>query len=158
MNKIVSSLLFLTLCSAQTNLAADEARIKINLSTKGNNIAFDVEAVQVPHGKDIVIDFHNQALSDSEILHNIALLKPGSTKEVMEFFANNDYDQEKVKNHPMVIAMTPMLAPGKKIQLIVPSKDVPKPGYYPYVCLVPGHGDMLGMKGILNVTKSSKSK
>jgi len=125
-----------------------EALIDIRLSTKGNDIAFDQEAIQVPFSKTIKINFVNEAVMDSEILHNVAILRPGSYDSLMKELQASGYDIEKFRNHPNVIAMTKALDPGQSETL---SFTPDKPGFYPYVCLMAGHGDMLGMKGILNV-------
>lgn len=135
--------------AARSNAAAkNEALIDVRLSTKGNDIAFDQEAIQVPFGKVIKINFVNEAVKDSEILHNVAILKPGTYDSLMKELQASGYDIEKFRNHPSVLAMTKALDPGQSETL---SFTPDKPGFYPYVCLMAGHGDMLGMKGMLNV-------
>lgn len=129
----------------------DQINITVELSTKGNDIAFDTVSLQVPFGKSVKISFKNQAKPDSGILHNIAILKPGSLDAVLKEFAANDYDVEKISKHPSVISITPSLEPGKDAEISLTKEMLPKPGFYPYACLIPGHADMLGMKGMLHV-------
>lgn len=62
-----------------------------------------------------------------------------------------DYDAEKIAKHPSVLAISPTLDPGKSAEFVLTPKMLDKPGFYPYVCLIPGHADMLGMKGVLHV-------
>ncbi|MDD9952328.1 MAG: plastocyanin/azurin family copper-binding protein [Zetaproteobacteria bacterium] len=130
--------------------------VVINLSTKGNDIAFDSEAIQVPFGRDFPLIFKNRAKTDSEIIHNIAILKPGSTDVVLEYFEEHDYDMDLMRKHPAVLAMTPQLEPGQTGTLQLGPKLLSKPGLYPYICLVPGHADMLGMKGVMSVIEKKK--
>lgn len=130
------------------------SKIVINLSSKGNDVAFDTGNIQVPHGRKVRLVFKNKAEPDSEILHNIAILKPGTEKEVLAFFEKHDYDYAKVKTHPSILAITPNLNPGEEAELLLTKDMLSKPGYYPYICLVPGHADMLGMRGVLHVKKS----
>ena len=127
------------------------AEIKVSLSTKGNDVAFDTESLQVPFGRTVKLLFQNEADKDSAILHNIAILKPGSTDKVLKAFEDGGYEVDKIKDHKSVLAITPTLDPGEKSQLTLDKKVLSKPGFYPYVCLMPGHADMLGMKGILHV-------
>jgi uncharacterized cupredoxin-like copper-binding protein len=154
MSKIIlfSLLFFGNLGVFQAISFAEDGRIiDMKLSTKGNDIAFDQTALQVPLGKKINLRFINQADKDSEILHNVAILKPGRFDTVMKVLQKSGYDIEKIRKHPDVLAMTKALKPGtEEILEFSPTKA----GFYPYVCLMPGHSDMLGMKGILNVTAS----
>lgn len=133
-------------------LAADKISgpIDVRLSTKGNDIAFDQTAIQVPFGKKVQLKFINEAAKGSEILHNVAVLKPGTTDKVLKELQSNGYDIEKMRTNKSVLAMTKAIEPGAEAELeFMPDK----PGFYPYICLMAGHADMLGMKGTLNVKK-----
>lgn len=150
--KLLSLICILLSCSTfKQDSNRQPGKIKINLSSKGNDVAFDTQAIQAPKGRGFEIVFENKAGPDSEILHNIALLKPGSTDEVLEAFEESDYDIDKIRKHNKVLAMTPELNPGEKATLQISREMVATPGYYPYICLIAGHADMLGMKGILHV-------
>lgn len=124
--------------------------LDIRLSTKGNDIAFDQTAIQVPFAKSISLRFINEAVKGSEILHNVAILKPGSYDAVIKELQGNGYDIEKMRGNKNVLAMTKALEPGKE-EIITFAPDAP--GFFPYVCLMAGHGDMLGMKGVLSIQK-----
>jgi len=124
--------------------------IAVRLSTKGNDIAFDQAAIQVPFGQKVQMKFINQADKGSEILHNVAILKPGSLDAFVKELQANGYDIAKMRTHKSVLAMTKALEPGSEETLEFSPAE---PGFYPYICLMAGHADMLGMKGILNVKK-----
>lgn len=156
--KILSILIIIDFVFALQLMANNKSKkapsakeLKIELSSKGNDIAFDIKSFQVTHGKSFILKFQNSAHKDSEIIHNIAILKPGSTEKVLQYFEKTDYDIEKVSKHDSVIAITPPLEPGQTGSLELKKEMIPKPGFYPYICLIPGHADMLGMKGIMHV-------
>ncbi len=124
--------------------------VVIELSTKGNDIAFDQTAVQIKYNKSISLKFVNKAAADSHIGHNIAILKPDATDAVIEVLRKNNYDLAAIKDHPGIIVISKTLNPGEA-DVVTFSPE--KPGFYPYLCLMPGHSDILGMKGILNVSQ-----
>ncbi len=130
--------------------APAKAIATIQLSTKGSDVSFDQEAVEVPFAPEISIRFVNRAALDSQIQHNIAILKPGSTDEVIKELQRLSYDLEKIKSNPNVIAMTMAIEPGHEDILTF---KPPAPGFYPYLCLMAGHGDMLNMRGMLAIKK-----
>ena len=153
MIKVLLAMLPLIAYNWASGSFAKAQKLKVNLSSKGNDIAFDVKSIQVPFGEDVTIQFTNAANKDSEIAHNIAVLKPGSTHEVLKFFEESSYNYEKTSKHQSVLAITPNLQPGQSSELLLSKKVLTEPGYYPYICLVPGHADILGMKGLLFVKK-----
>lgn len=129
-----------------------ETRVEINLSTMGNDIAFDQNAIQVPLGKPVSLIFRNKADHDSQIDHNVALIKMGREEEVFKIINDENYDfdekNDPFKNSDLLIGYTKILAPQKMAIInFIPDK----PGYYTYICLMPGHGNILKMKGILKV-------
>ena len=124
--------------------------IIVSLSTKSNDIAFDKTAIQVSFGKPIKLIFRNDASKGTEIQHNIAILRPGTTDSVFKELQAINYDIAAIKKNPSILAMTKTLDPGTQDSL---EFTPPEPGFYPYVCLMAGHGDMLGMRGILEVKK-----
>lgn len=134
----------------QANEKAEISQLQVRLSTKGNDIAFDQTAIQVPFGKKVQLKFSNEAAKGSEILHNVAILKPGTIDEVLKELQANGYDIAKMRTNKSVIVMTKALEPGAQETLeFLPAE----PGLYPYICLMAGHADMLGMKGLLSVKK-----
>lgn len=144
---LLASLLFCMMSSWEVK-AADT--VVIELSTKGNDIAFDQSAVQVKFQKSVSLKFVNKAAADSHIGHNVAILKPDATEAVIQELRKNNYDLAAIKNHPGILALSKTLNPGEA-DVVTFAPD--KPGFYPYLCLMPGHSDILGMKGILNVSQ-----
>ncbi|MBC7660627.1 MAG: hypothetical protein H7249_13100 [Chitinophagaceae bacterium] len=132
---------------------AGKSGVTVSLSTKGNDIAFDQTSIQIPFAENITLTFVNQALKGSEILHNVAVLKPGSVDTFLKALQLSGYDLDKIKNDPSILVMTEALAPGASQSVQFHPSE---PGFYPFVCVMPGHADMLGMKGTLNITKASK--
>ncbi|HYX31979.1 MAG TPA: cupredoxin domain-containing protein [Oligoflexus sp.] len=123
--------------------------VLITLRTDGNEIAFDRTSIQVPAGRRIQLRFVNGARPGSEILHNVAILKSGTLDEVLRALQKNSYNLDAMSQHPAVLAMTRSLAPAEEQTL---EFNPLKPGVYPFICFMAGHGDMLGMKGQLIVS------
>lgn len=122
--------------------------VTITLSTQGNEIAFHPTTLQVKAGRKIRLQFTNAAKPGSDIQHDVAVLKPGTLDEVLTTLQKHGYQLDKMSQNPAVIAISKSLAPGEEHVLEL---DPLKPGSYPFVCLMAGHGDMLGMKGTLIV-------
>lgn len=121
--------------------------LKINLVTKGTEMSFDQTELNVQFGKKIKLTYKNHSDAKSEISHNVAIVKLGFEQKLIENLKANDYDIEKI-NPEFLVAKTKVLEPGEEDTIIFKPD---KPGAYTYICLMPGHGTMLGMKGILNV-------
>ena len=62
---------------------------------------------------------------------------------------SHNYELDKV-DQTMILAKTKILNPGESDTITFKPSS---PGKYMYVCLMPAHGDMLGMKGYLTITK-----
>ncbi|HYX36774.1 MAG TPA: hypothetical protein VE954_27010 [Oligoflexus sp.] len=141
--------IFLCWLLEPTILRAEDSRhIEIRLSTQGNDIAFDKKYIEEAYAPEIKIKFFNKALPGSQILHNIAILKPGEVEAVIHDMQKLGYDLEKLKQHKSILVMTQALDPevAEVVTLRAPGK-----GYYPYICLMAGHGDILEMRGILHL-------
>lgn len=134
--------------SPEAAKAAKQGAVEVRLSTKGNDISFDQAAVEVPFSEKVSLKFANEAAVGSEIQHNVAILAPGTLDAVLKELQATEYDLEKIKKNKSVLAMTRALAPGDS-DVVEFSPE--KPGFYPYICLMPGHGDMLNMRGVLHV-------
>ena len=122
--------------------------ISVNLSTKGNNIEFDQKAIEFPFGNIVELKFKNLAHKDSQIDHNVIVIKPGSLNQFIKELQLHSYDIQKLKSNPKVVAISEKIAPGESTSIVFePSQK----GFYHYLCTMPGHGDMLGMKGLMHV-------
>lgn len=118
--------------------------LTIRLTTQGNQIAFDQTEIKVQAGRRIRIRFINEAKPGSEILHDLAILKPGSLDGVILDLQKSLYDVSKMSLNSSILALTRTLAPGDEEVLEFQPTAA---GVYPYICLMAGHSDMLGMKG-----------
>lgn len=130
----------------------DETTIEIKLSTKGNDISFDQEALQVPIGRKINLIFRNMAEGDSEIDHNVAIIKLGKEEEVLKILNDEEYEFDSEENvflkKDLLIGFTKILAPQKEAMITFKPE---KAGYYTFICLMPGHGNIMSMKGVIKV-------
>lgn len=126
----------------------EEISLSVSLSTKGNNIEFDQKSLQVPFGSKVTLKFRNMAATHSQIDHNVVILKPGTEDSFIADLQRDSYDMEKVRKSPHVIVVSRLLHPEEETKI---SFTPEKPGFYPYLCVMPGHGDILGMKGVLYV-------
>jgi azurin len=120
--------------------------IHVKLSTTGNEVMFDQQRIELPFAKNIRLRYKNDAPLDSQISHNVAIIRPEKVATVMTTLQEHDYNLASVKDSPDILAITRVLNPGQEdvINFIPPA-----PGEYVYICLMPGHGDMLGMRGTL---------
>jgi uncharacterized cupredoxin-like copper-binding protein len=125
-----------------------ERTIHVKLASTGSDIAFDRQKIDVPMGKKIRLRYKNDAPIGSEIDHNVAIVKPGRVEALMETLQEHGYDLKVVAGSPDILAMTKTIKPGQEGTL---DFSPPGPGEYVFICLMPGHGDMMGMRGVLKV-------
>ncbi len=144
---LLCALLFSSSVVSAKKNKSDVVVLKISLSTKGTDIAFDQSSIQVPFGKTVQLTYINQADANSEISHNVAIVKLGAEKELDENLKKHDYDLDKI-DQSLILAKTKVLEPGQKDTITFKPETK---GVYTYICLMPAHGNMLGMKGFLNV-------
>lgn len=122
--------------------------VQIDLSTKGDDIAFDKTSIQLVAGRRYRIRFRNLASPDSMIAHNVVVLRPGSEDRVIAKLQAVGYDLASLADDPDIIARSNTLNPGEHGEVAFAPVEA---GIYPYLCSMPGHGDILGMKGLVNV-------
>ena len=125
-------------------------RAEVRLSTNGDDISFDKRLIEVSNGRRLAITFVNGATPDSAIYHNTVVLMPGAENEAAIFRHLYDvsFDLGKMVGDPGILALGSALAPGQVETLML---RFPGPGTYPFICLMPGHGDMMGMRGTIVV-------
>jgi len=122
--------------------------IHVKLSTTGNEVTFDQQRIDLPLAKLIRLRYKNDAPLDSQISHNVAIIRPERVDAVMAILQEHDYDLASLKGSADILAITKVLNPGQEdVVNFVP----PAAGEYVYICLMPGHGDMLGMRGLLTI-------
>ena len=118
--------------------------VSILLKTEGHSISFDKKQVKVPYGRQVAITYHNQAEVGSEISHNVAVLAPGSKGKVFGILQKNGYNINGLTGLSEVIAISETLLPKQSATISFRPEGK---GTYHYVCLMPGHGDVLDMTG-----------
>ena len=120
--------------------------IHVLLSTTGEEIMFDQQRLDLPFVKTIRLRYKNDAPRDSQISHNVAIIRPERVDAVLATLQEHDYDLAYVRSSGDILALTRVLNPGEEDVIdFLPTA----PGNYVYICLMPGHGDMMGMRGVL---------
>jgi len=122
--------------------------IHVKLSTTGDEVMFDQQRLELPFARTVRLRYKNDAPLDSQITHNVAIIRPERVASVISTLQDHDYDLASVKGSPDILAITRVLNPGEED--VVTFKP-PAAGEYVYICLMPGHGDMLGMRGVLAI-------
>ena len=120
--------------------------IHVKLSTTGQEVMFDQQRLDLPFAKTIRLKYKNDAPLDSQISHNVAIIRPERVAAVMAVLQDHDYELDSVRGSADILALSHVLNPGQEDTV---EFSPPEPGEYVYICLMPGHGDMLGMRGIL---------
>lgn len=123
-----------------------ERTIHVKLSTTGQEVMFDQQRLELPFARTIRLKYKNDAPLDSQISHNVAIIRPERVEAVMAKLQEHDYDLKFVRDSADILALSKVLNPGQEDTV---NFFPPAPGEYVYICLMPGHGDMLGMRGIL---------
>lgn len=151
MSKIKTLLLLATLglgasCASMRGVPVHS--VVISLNTTGHDIVFDQKEVEVPFGPRLRLTYKNAAPVGSMINHDVAIIRPGRDGAILATLQANDYRLDSVKDSPDVIGLTKTLQPGESdsIEVLPPTR-----GDYVYICLMPGHGDVMGMRGVLRV-------
>ena len=135
-----------TLASARARQSVVTRTIHVKLSTTGQEVMFDQQRLDLPFAKTIRLIYKNDAPLDSKISHNVAIIRPERVAAVIAVLQDHDYDLASVRGSADILALTRVLNPGEEDTV---DFSPPAPGDYVYICLMPGHGDMLGMRGIL---------
>jgi azurin len=136
--------------SPKTRPALVTRTIHVKLSTTGQEVMFDQQRLDLPFAKTIRLKYKNDAPLDSQISHNVAIIRPERVAAVMAILQDHDYDLASVRGSADILALTRVLDPGQEDTI---DFSPPEPGEYVYICLMPGHGDMLGMRGILSLRR-----
>lgn len=134
-----------------SGVAAGEPRVHaltISLKTTGHSIVFDQTTLEAPFGTRLRLTYRNAAAKGSMINHDVAIIKPGRDQQILETLQQNDYKLDSIKDSKDVIGLTKTLRPGESdtIEFLPPER-----GDYVYICLMPGHGDIMGMRGTLRI-------
>ena len=120
---------------------------KINISTKGDQLAFDTTKLSAKINQPVQLTFKNTASKSSGLQHNWVLVKPGTADAVSTASLSVGADKGWLAESPNVIAHTKLLNSGESETVHFKSPSVA--GEYPYFCSFPGHAQT--MKGVLTV-------
>jgi len=122
--------------------------LTISLKTTGHSIVFDQTELDAPFGTRLRLTYKNAAPAGSMINHDVAILRPGSDEKILATLQEHDYQLDSIKDSKDVIGLTKTLKPGESdsIEFLPPTR-----GDYVYICLMPGHGDVMGMRGTLRI-------
>jgi len=131
--------------------ACDRARasgVTLELSSQGDQLAFNQTTFQVSRGEALTLIFRNRSKA---LKHNWVLVKgdDGVADQVSETALTAGLAQEAILvDNAQVLAHTKLLQSGEAatINFTAPTE----PGSYTYLCTFPGHY-LIGMKGTLVV-------
>ena len=124
---------------------ADARCIKVGVLP---GLKFDTARIEAKAGEKVIFVFPND--DSSGMMHNLAIITPGSIQTVLEAavaMGAAGLKKNFIPEVPELLASTPQVAQGMKYTLYF---SVPEePGNYHFICTYPGHG--LIMQGILAV-------
>ena len=124
---------------------ADARRIEVGVLP---GLKFNTARIEAQAGEKVIFVFPND--DSSGMVHNLAIITPGSSETVLEAavaMGAAGLKKNFVPEIPELLASTPQVAQGMKYTLYF---SVPKePGNYHFICTYPGHG--LIMQGIFAV-------
>lgn len=124
---------------------ADARRIEVGVLP---GLKFNTSRIEAKAGEKVIFVFPND--DSSGMVHNLAIITPGSTQTVMDAAVAMGAEGLKknfIPEIPELLASTPQVVQGMKYTLYF---SVPEePGNYHFICTYPGHG--LIMQGIFAV-------
>jgi azurin len=135
------------LVSAASSVAhcAVSKLIELHIASDGDNLAFTPSSLTCVAGAHVRLVFsHKGEIIDDP--HDWVLLKPGTLDRFVAD-ADKQIGEGVIPDRDVVIAATALCTNRHTVTV---EFIAPKPGSYPFVCSVPGHG--ASMHGILIVT------
>ena len=111
-------------------------------------LKFNTDRIEAKAGEKIVFVFPND--DSSGMMHNLAIITPGSRQTVLDAAVAMGAEGLKknfIPEIPELLASTPQVAQGMKYTLYFAVPE--EPGDYHFICTYPGHG--LIMQGIFAV-------
>ena len=143
--RILSSFVTVALLTALSSSAFAAAKV-ITISTKGDELAFNLVKLSAKPGQEIKLTFSNKSNKTSGMSHNFVLAQPGTETEVANAGMAAGAEKGWIAEGPNVVAHTKLLNAGESDTI---SFVAPKAGEYPYFCSFPGHSAL--MKGVLSI-------
>ena len=122
--------------------------VPVEIATVPDQLRFNKASIQVPLNTPIELRLDNP----DAIQHNLVLCSPGSLEKVGLAVDNILADPKAIERDwipdlPEVLHSTPMANPNQQVALRIQTPQ--KPGFYPFLCTVPGHWRI--MKGTMIV-------
>lgn len=112
------------------------AATELALSTKGDELAFDVAELSAPAGQNIRLKFKNAA-SAAGMTHNLVVVKATDVDAVANAgLAAGDANSYVPNDDAKVLAASPQAQPGAETTILVKALE---PGDYVIFCSFPGH-------------------
>ena len=111
-------------------------------------LKFNTDRIEAKAGEKIVFVFPND--DSSGMMHNLAIITPGSRQTVLDAaiaMGAAGLKKNFIPEIPELLASTPQVAQGMKYTLYFAVPE--EPGNYHFICTYPGHG--LIMQGIFAV-------
>lgn len=110
----------------------------VTIRTSGSNLSFDPDQLSLKAGTRVRIQYTN----DGVLPHNFVVLK---SEDDLDALGAAAYDAEATGFVPLdqqdkLIAYTTLAAPGTTVSVTF---EVPAPGTYTFVCLFPGHYNVM---------------
>jgi len=130
---------------------ADETLVTAITITGDDRMRFSPTRFVVERGTEFRLTLHNAGSMPKESMgHNLVVLRPGTdpngfAASSMRHPATSYVAPELTAR---VVAVTPVLGPGEKHELVFTVPD--EPGEYAFVCSFPGHTPA-GMRGVMVV-------
>jgi azurin len=124
---------------------ADARRIEVGVLP---GLKFNTARIEAQAGEKVIFVFPND--DSSGMMHNLAIITPGSRETVLEAavaMGAAGLKKNFIPEIPELLASTPQVAQGMKYTLYFVVPD--EPGDYHFICTYPGHG--LIMQGIFSV-------
>jgi len=110
----------------------------LEISVKGDAIAFDKDRCEATAGTEVVMAFDNVSGFSQ---HNWVLVRDGTKDAVAQRGTAAGPDNDWIQpNDPDVIAHTKLLGPGEAGEVRF---TAPEPGIYQFVCTFPGHNSVM---------------
>jgi azurin len=127
------------------------ARADLQIASDGDELRFVPDRLVCEERARVRLHFHHAGRISSDP-HDWVLLKPGTA----EAFIHDADRQTEVRGVPpqdraYVIAATPLCPRGETVTV---DFTAPAAGEYPFVCSVPGHGEVV--QGILTVLRRAR--
>jgi azurin len=129
--------------SESVDLSKRTVETTLNISTDGDNLAFNQKTLSVKSGSVVELTFENNAKT-ALMPHNWVLAKPGSEAAVAAAAVQAGQAAGWFSETQDVLAHTKLVNPGERVTVRFLA---PPAGRYPYFCSFPGHYTV--MKGIL---------